>query len=75
MSTPEKTENSTTPSGTIRVVPYLLDWPLYVDDNGKVTCHHEECGNDYDIEVHQRRVSVAEYLQAIHSHVLKHHSL
>lgn len=57
------------------VPDFLVQWPLYVNDNGKVTCNHEECGDDEDIVVPYRRVTVEEYLQGLRDHIRRHHSL
>lgn len=58
----------------MNVTDLVLKWPLYVTDNGKVTCNHEECEED-DIDVPARRISVTDYLQAIRNHIHKYHSL
>jgi hypothetical protein len=64
------------PPVTLSQLALISEWPLYVTDEGRVTCNHGGCAPDADgflWRTSGRRIDLAEFLWALHTHATTEH--
>jgi hypothetical protein len=53
-----------------RIPERTLTWPVYVSDDGRLTCNQTDCPEPEFLQRLSRRNTVQDVLQAIHEHAV-----
>jgi hypothetical protein len=62
---------------TLTQLAEIAEWPLYVTDEGRVSCNAPSCPDgteDFTQHTSGRRIDLSEFLWALHTHATTDHT-